>query len=82
MPKGVIAYSLTECPPILGEYICERFIKIVFFIKLLQLLTFTGIFDVDDIILNTSGALIGYSIYIGMKKLWIRYKRTNKTISF
>ncbi|WP_410985268.1 VanZ family protein [Bacillus cereus] len=61
---------------------CKLFIKIVFFIELLQLLTFTGIFDVDDIILNTTGGLIGYSIYIGMKKLWIRYKRINKATSF
>lgn len=61
---------------------CKLFIKIVFFIELLQLITFTGIFDVDDIILNVTGGLIGYSIYIGMKKLWIRYKRTDKATSF
>ncbi|MEI4830113.1 VanZ family protein [Bacillus sp. FJAT-53711] len=61
---------------------CKLFIKIIFFIELLQLITFTGIFDVDDIILNTTGALIGYSIFIGMKKLWIRYKRTDKATSF
>jgi len=74
---------LYVCPKVNNwKLACKLFIKIVFFIELLQSLTFTGIFDVDDIILNTSGALIGYSIFIGMKKLWIRYKRTNKVTSF
>ncbi|MEN1936741.1 VanZ family protein [Paenibacillus sp. 102] len=57
---------------------CKLFIKAIFFIELLQLLTFTGVFDIDDIILNTLGALIGYSIYAGMKHIWYRIKSVDK----
>ena len=33
-----------------------------------QLLTGLGVFDVDDIILNTSGGALGYIIYAIIKK--------------
>ncbi|PFN07921.1 VanZ family protein [Bacillus cereus] len=57
---------------------CKIFIKCIFLIELLQLLTFTGVFDIDDIILNTLGALIGYSTYAGMKHIWYRIKSVDK----
>lgn len=44
-----------------------------FFISLLfettQLLTGLGSFDVDDIILNTTGGLLGYVVYLGLRKI-------------
>ncbi len=44
-----------------------------FFISLLfettQLLTGLGAFDVDDIILNTAGGIVGYILYLGLKKM-------------
>lgn len=36
--------------------------------ELFQLVTHFGIFDVDDIILNTFGGFIGYGIFLLMKK--------------
>lgn len=33
------------------------------------------VFDVDDIILNVLGGLIGYYIYILFRKIWIKYKK-------
>ncbi len=36
-------------------------------IEILQLLTATGEFDTDDIILNTAGAMLGYFIFCKMK---------------
>lgn len=53
---------------------CKIFIKFIFLIELLQLFTFTGVFDIDDIILNTLGALIGYCTYAGMKHVWFRFR--------
>jgi glycopeptide antibiotics resistance protein len=34
-----------------------------------QLLTGLGSFDVDDIILNTTGGIVGYIVYLGLKKI-------------
>ena len=54
----------------------QRFWKTVvavFLISLLfetiQLLTNLGVFDVDDLLLNTFGAAIGYLLYLGSRKL-------------
>lgn len=38
--------------------------------ELYQLLTHTGQFDVDDILLNTTGGLAGYFLFLGLRKLW------------
>ncbi|QKE09823.1 VanZ family protein [Bacillus cereus] len=43
------------------------FIKFILLIESLQLLTFTGVFDIDDIMLNMLGALIGYGSFVGIK---------------
>ncbi|MDF0726629.1 VanZ family protein [Cytobacillus sp. S13-E01] len=37
-------------------------------IESIQLVSKRGSFDVDDIILNTVGALIGFIVYVGVKK--------------
>ena len=54
------------------------FIKFILLIELLQLITFTGVFDIDDIILNMLGALIGYGSFVGMKYIWERVKSVDK----
>lgn len=54
------------------------FIKFILLIESLQLLTFTGVFDIDDIILNMLGALIGYGSFVGMKYIWDRVKSVDK----
>lgn len=54
------------------------FIKFILLIESLQLLTFTGVFDIDDIILNMLGALIGYGSFVGMKYIWERAKSVDK----
>ncbi|MEK4697441.1 VanZ family protein [Bacillus sp. FSL M8-0063] len=54
------------------------FIKFILLIESLQLLTFTGVFDIDDIILNMLGALIGYGSFVGMKYIWGRVKSVDK----
>ncbi|MBH0350192.1 VanZ family protein [Bacillus cereus] len=54
------------------------FIKFILLIESLQLLTFTGVFDIDDIILNVLGALIGYGSFVGMKYIWDRVKSVDK----
>ncbi|MED1511682.1 VanZ family protein [Bacillus proteolyticus] len=54
------------------------FIKFILLIESLQLLTFSGIFDIDDIILNMLGALIGYDSFIGMRYIWERVKSVDK----
>ncbi len=39
------------------------------FFETTQLLTGLGVFDVDDLILNTAGGLIGYLIYLIIKRV-------------
>ena len=38
-------------------------------IELLQLITRVGVFDVDDLLLNVSGAILGYEVYNFLKFL-------------
>ncbi|MGE6596191.1 VanZ family protein [Bacillus proteolyticus] len=54
------------------------FTLFILLIESLQLLTFSGIFDIDDIILNMLGALIGYGSFIGMRYIWERVKSVDK----
>lgn len=39
-------------------------------LELIQLVKVLGIFDVDDVMLNTLGAVVGYATY----KLFLKYK--------
>ena len=54
------------------------FIKFILLIESLQLLTFTGVFDIDDIMLNMFGALIGYGSFVGMKYILERVRSVDK----
>ncbi|WP_342047787.1 VanZ family protein [Bacillus sp. OTU530] len=46
---------------------------------MLQLITLAGVFDIDDIILNVAGALLGYSIWKVFRKFRIA-KQTKSPI--
>lgn len=39
------------------------------FIEVMQLLTTTGEFDIDDVLLNTTGSLLGYFLFCKIKNL-------------
>jgi len=54
------------------------FIKFILLIESLQLLTFTGVFDIDDIMLNMLGALIGYGSFVGIKYILERVRSVDK----
>ncbi|UJA78844.1 VanZ family protein [Bacillus cereus] len=54
------------------------FIKFILLIESLQLLTFTGVFDIDDIMLNMLGALIGYGSFVGIKYILKRVRSVDK----
>lgn len=54
------------------------FIKFILLIESLQLLTFTGVFDIDDIMLNMLGALIGYGSFVRMKYILERVRSVDK----
>ena len=44
-------------------------------IELLQLVFKVGIFDVDDLLMNTLGGLLGYFIFTIVNELWKRIDR-------
>lgn len=50
-------------------------------IELIQLTTRVGIFDVDDILLNTVGGILGYIIFLvfnGIRNIIIRHRSDNR----
>ena len=47
-------------------------------IEVVQLVSRVGSFDVDDILLNTIGALTGYILFVIAKGVWNRYCGTNR----
>ena len=42
-------------------------------IEIFQFITMLGYFDIDDILLNTFGCIIGYGIYVGFRKLFSKH---------
>lgn len=71
VPFGIL------CPILITKR--KKFLKILggafafsLFIELVQMFFRIGSFDVDDIILNVSGGVIGYFIYLIIRRIWIR----------
>lgn len=68
-PFGILVPMLRRgrrylIPTVLGAFLFSLFLETV------QLVTLLGEFDVDDMILNTLGAVIGMIGYAVVKKLW------------
>jgi glycopeptide antibiotics resistance protein len=76
---NIVANIITFIP--LGFFLCllfKRFRKpfnmalcsfiVIAIIEIMQFVLNVGVFDVDDIVLNTAGCLLGYVIYRIMKK--------------
>lgn len=62
VPLGFfLPFIKTSCNKIIS--IISYTVIIIFIIELIQLFTLTGSFDIDDIILNTAGSVMGYSFY-------------------
>ena len=61
---------------VLNHILINFLIDIVFvlLIEIIQLLSFTGVFDIDDIILNLIGMSIMYALVNGKHKLISKYK--------
>lgn len=67
-----LSYMLPRvCRPARNFLIC-MFLSFLFIsgIELFQLISAFGVFDVDDILLNMIGALIGYLIYLFMRMIF------------
>ncbi|WP_242263596.1 VanZ family protein [Bacillus cereus group sp. BfR-BA-01511] len=60
------------------KMVSKIFIKFILLIESLQLITFTGVFDIDDIMLNMLGALIGYGSFVGIKYILERVRSVDK----
>lgn len=71
IPLGLIfPYFVEKCRKLLP---CLMYSALtVAIVEVLQLLTRQGSFDVDDIILNTLGALIGFGIFSVFKRFLIK----------
>ncbi len=51
-------------------------------VEVLQLITATGVFDVDDVLLNTAGALVGYWLFCKIAKPLLSKATTQVPQSF
>ena len=67
MPFGFLLPLITERRMHTGKVLCYSFLLTIC-AETIQLLSRTGAFDVDDIILNVSGSLVVYLIYNKIKK--------------
>ena len=47
-------------------------------VELIQLVGRVGSFDVDDLLLNTIGALVGYFVFVFAKGVWNRWRGENR----
>ncbi|MBQ7795038.1 MAG: VanZ family protein [Lachnospiraceae bacterium] len=47
-------------------------------IELAQLVSRVGSFDVDDLLLNTIGAMVGYFVFVLAKGVWNKYRGENR----
>lgn len=54
-------------------------IAIPLFIEMTQTVFRIGIFDIDDVILNGLGVIIGYAVYLGLMWWWRSWHTTSKT---
>ena len=73
IPYGILLpLSYSMCRKWWRVFYCA--IGLVIGIELFQLFSAFGVFDVDDILLNVSGAMLGYGIYALGRKAKIRYK--------
>lgn len=48
-------------------------VVVIFCIELLQLLSKVGIFDVDDMLLNVTGSMLGYTVFVVFRGFWKRF---------
>ena len=62
MPMGVYLPFFLKKIRTLLDYVLYM-IPVLFFVEIVQLLTKRGSFDIDDLILNLSGAIIGFWIW-------------------
>ena len=63
MPFGFLLPSITERKMNTGKVLCYSFL-LSFCAESVQLISRTGAFDVDDLILNTIGGVFGYWCYV------------------
>lgn len=76
VPYGILIPLILKNRVILIDVIYTGFI-LSFCFELFQLLTRTGQFDIDDVILNTLGAITGYLIFMLFRYL-LEKKRENQ----
>ncbi len=77
MPFGFIVPEVWER---LNRWYIIVFLGFLFSLSIetAQLLGHVGSFDVDDLLLNTIGALIGYWFFVVAKGVWNRYRGTDR----
>lgn len=76
MPLGFI---LPEVWDQLNRWYTITLLGFIFslWIETAQLISRVGSFDVDDLLLNTVGALSGYFVFVVAKGVWNRYRGTD-----
>ena len=69
LPMGILLPVLFEKIKRFGWFVLTQFCVITVF-ETIQLLTTTGSFDVDDILLNLVGAVIGWLLWLVAQRIY------------
>ena len=68
VPVGLLTPVLFEERKMVGTLLLGTGISMV--IEFLQLITYRGLAEIDDIIFNTFGVIVGFGIYCVVKRIW------------
>ena len=74
IPLGIVWPAVFKKLNTHGKVICAG-VGICLSIELLQLPFFERATDIDDLILNSTGYLLGYGIYLVTNRLWRKYNK-------
>lgn len=68
-PAGLFLPAIFEKLRSFKAYIFCIFL-FIFIVEILQLFTLAGAFDIDDILLNSIGAILGFTVFKGLRRLY------------
>lgn len=80
IPYGFLGWILPKCRNL--KYLIFNFISVITILEALQYFSRMGVFDIDDIIINTFGVYIGFHICILLEVKLKRFVYKNPNTSY
>lgn len=80
IPYGFLGWILPKCRDL--KYLLIHFLSVIIVLETLQYFSRMGVFDIDDIIINTFGVYIGFQICILLEVKLKRFVYKNPNTSY